>query len=155
MHVVTSKSNAGYAGVAVISRHPIPILEVGTDEPSLDDEARVLIADIGSACIANIYTVNSGEPGNLRFLDKRLQFDTAVRRKLSRFKDKPLLVVGDLNVTARQRDAYHSHPDHPACTQAERDSFRSYLTELGLVDAQAHLGVDGYTFFMHGRGSVY
>jgi exodeoxyribonuclease-3 len=151
--VVPSSSNIGYAGVAIFSR--IRPLELASDvgDSTLDDEGRFLLVDFGGFRLANVYAPNSGEPGNLRFLCKRLRFDTALRKTLSLHADKPLLLVGDLNVVSDlDKDVFNHHDpnfwkEHPSTSLRERQSFAKLMREQGFVDAQDFLRVSGFTFW--------
>lgn len=84
----SSDPNAGYAGVAVLSRIPAVSWGRGVDDSStsfnLDTEGRLIWVNMGGIIIVNIYAPNSGTPGkDLRFLEKRLAFDGLIRKKVA------------------------------------------------------------------------
>ena len=152
--------NAGYAGVAVLSRIPAISWGGGIDDSStafnLDAEGRLLWVNVGGLIIVNVYAPNSGTPGqDLRFLNKRLAFDRLLCAKVEALKrkfKKPMLLLGDLNVTRDTADVYmhldsHYWENHPACTQSERSSFEKLLLTRDFIDVQRHTGKNGHTFW--------
>ena len=147
-----SSSNIGYAGVAIFSRVPFLSFGEGVNDPELDTEGRVCWAEFEKFRLFNVYGPNSGSPGNLKTLPKKLRFQKSLDTLLYSFQDKPSLMCGDFNVVRRESDVWSGLSDtewvdHPACAPQERDALREMLDHHNLVDVQAHLGVQDFTFF--------
>ena len=147
-----SSSNIGYAGVAIFSRVPFLSFGEGVNDPELDTEGRVCWAEFEKFRLFNVYGPNSGSPGNLKTLPKKLRFQKSLDTLLYSFQDKPSLMCGDFNVVRRESDVWSGLSDtewvdHPACVPQERDALQDMLDHHDLIDVQAHLGVQDFTFF--------
>ena len=162
-----TRTNVGYAGVAVISKLPFSSVELdftdvrklprhppySTDAKLLEQlqqEARVLIAEFGHFNLAVVYSPNSGKPGELTRLPKRIEFEELLQQKLSQL-DMPCILVGDLNTVRDTADASGGlqHPryvNHPGCTPEERALFEQLIARNHFVDMQRQQGVPGHTY---------
>ena len=145
--------NVGYAGTAIFAR-------VSAEDPeSLDhnEEGRLIAVDCGYFFAANVYTPNSGRPGELAAMPKRLAFDRRLQNKINELqKRKPVIVVGDLNVASRPQDRHtHWQPEqwlnHPSTTRQEIESFQELCASTDLVDVQAELAMTNFTYWRNKR----
>lgn len=129
-----------YNGVAICSRHPLQDVQrniKGFD----DDQARVLAATVNApgrpVRVVNGYFVNGQEPGSDKFAYK-LRWLEGLRAWLAEEvrREEPLILVGDFNITADDRDTYDPVGLHETIhhTTEEREAFKALLA-LGLVDA--------------------
>jgi len=148
-----AKTEAGDAGIS-----PINVLYGLGKENEKDliasNEGRVITVELDSFFIINTYVPNSGQ--NLERLDYRLkEWDKALAAYMKKLeKDKPVLLIGDLNVAHDIRDIHNFYvkpwfPTKPededeykglksvasqaGCTKQERDSFSKFL-ENGFID---------------------
>lgn len=167
--VHSSPSNAGYAGVAIISKLPFCCTESGlTDHikvlkakgeysprdqrlrrDKLDEEARLLRVDFPSFSLLCAYAPNSGVKGDLKSLDKHLLFGKLLMETLRQLSS-PYILVGDLNVVRRLEDAegslLHSrYTDHPGCTDQERQLLEDLISKEDLLDLQVEEQQPGFT----------
>ena len=145
--------NVGYAGTAIFAR-------ISAEDPEfldLDEEGRFIAVDCGSFFATNVYTPNSGRPGELAAMPKRLAFDRRLQHKINELrKRKPVIVVGDLNVAWRPQDRHtHWQPEqwlnHPSTTEQEINSFQELCASTNLVDVQAELAMTSFTYWRNKR----
>jgi exodeoxyribonuclease-3 len=129
-----------YNGVALLSRSPLT--EVQKNIPGFDDEqARVIAGTVMSAQgpvrVVNGYFVNGQAPDSDKFTYK-MRWLTALHDwlKLELAQHPRLVLVGDFNITADDRDSYDPEGLRETIhhTTAERDHFKA-LVGLGLTDA--------------------
>ena len=122
--------NFGYAGTEILSRVPV----LGHEFLEEDKEGRMISVDFGAFALANVYSPNSGRPGELKTMPKREAFEKKLRRRVKELqKLKPTIVVGNLNVTAREKDMHEQwDPElwavHPSSTEKEKSGSGSYAS---------------------------
>jgi exodeoxyribonuclease III len=151
----SSTHNAGYAGVAIISKIPCLSHGQGVDDTKLDMEGRVAWVEYEKFVLINVYAPNSGSAVELTTLPKRLKWEAEVSKLLSRLerdKQKPLLYAGDLNVVHKENGVWGglSHQrwhNFPSCSQPERDAFTKLLSTHNFVSLRDEHKVKGYTFY--------
>jgi exodeoxyribonuclease-3 len=129
-----------YNGVAILSRTPLSDVTKNITDFA-DEQSRVIAATmatpVGDVRIINGYFVNGQEPGSEKFAYKMKWLDglnAMVKKELALH---PMLVlVGDFNITADDRDTYDPEGLRETIhhTTEERDHFKA-LTALGLTDA--------------------
>jgi len=129
-----------YNGVALLSR--TPITDVQKNIPGFDDEqARVIAGTVMSANgpvrVVNGYFVNGQAPESDKFIYKMRWLSALqdwLKMELSRYPR--LVLVGDFNITADDRDSYDPEGLRETIhhTTVERDHFKA-LIGLGLTDA--------------------
>jgi exodeoxyribonuclease III len=151
-----SSKNVGYGGVAIFSKIEPTAIGSGVGDPELDEEGRLAWMEFEQFRLFEVYSPNSGMPGNLRFLQKRIRFERAFNKRLRSLNDKPQLVCGDLNVVRREEDVYGGLSDprwknHPACTNVERTLLEELIDDNKLVDVQATLNIPGFSYFRSHR----
>jgi exodeoxyribonuclease-3 len=137
--------DSAYSGVALLvraERVPTPPAFV---YPPFDFEARAVAAEVGGVTVACLYVPNGGKDfdAKLRFLgalDGWVAEATAAGR--------PLLLCGDLNVTAAEADVHVK--ERRAGAIGQRDDERALLAALlqrGLTDVGRALDPDNTALF--------
>lgn len=129
----------GYSGTMVLAGSKTRIYAV---QPGLDAmscvEGRVQTLDLGFATLINVYTPNVGR--ELARLQYRMDWDKAFIQHVKQAqKEKPVIVVGDLNCAHREIDLARPKQNQGSAgfTKEERAGFTSLL-ETGLVDTFRH-----------------
>ena len=129
-----------YNGVAILSR--LPLQDVTRNLSGFDDtQARLISATVltaqGPLRVVNGYFVNGQAPGTDKF-DYKMQWLQALRVQLQAelAQHERLLLLGDFNITADDRDSYDPEGLRETIhhTTEERQFFQSLLA-LGLHDA--------------------
>ena len=97
----------GYAGVAILSKHPINRLGTGLSKTDADPEGRVLSVEIQGITLHSIY-LPSGSSG-----DHRQQAKEAWMRRFRPWAtkqntDQPTLLAGDFNIALTPNDLYYA-----------------------------------------------
>jgi exodeoxyribonuclease III len=154
-----SSDNIGYGGVAIFSKIKPLTTGSGVDDAELDKEGRLTWMEFEKFRLFEIYSPNSGKPGNLRFLQKRIRFEKALSKRIQSLNDKPRVLCGDLNVARLENDVYGglSHPrwrDFPACTDIERGFVEKLMSDNELVDVQGHLKMLEFSYFRSERYKI-
>ena len=122
--------NIGYAGTAIITR--LTIYDYAFLQN--DNEGRIIRANFGRFFAINVYTPNSGRPGELAAMPKRGAFEKRLKAtviELQRYK--PTIVIGDLNVAPRRQDRHERWDEkywttHPSSTPEEISMFHELCT---------------------------
>ena len=146
----------GHYGVAVLSKDaPLSVRTSGV--PGVDVEGRVLAVELSALWVVSAYSPTflnrpDREPYRHRFDAVLLSFIGSLLAT-----GKPVVVCGDLNVTATDLDCHQAplYAGTPNHTDAEREAFRS-LTALGLTDVwrALHPGRRGYTWLPVASGPL-
>lgn len=135
-------NKAGYSGVATaIDSNIIPTNIIkGIGDTELDKEGRVLTLEFESFILINTYAPHSHREllrleVKERFMEKFLLFITDVRKL-----NKPIIIVGDLNVAHEEIDLYHykNNRKNAGFLPQER-KWLSDILSLGFVDAFRYL----------------
>nr|HEX4314275.1 exodeoxyribonuclease III [Kofleriaceae bacterium] len=128
-----------YNGVAILARTPLTLTDVARgfgDGGEGDDEARVIAAKVGGTQVVCLYVPNGQDLTSDRYPYKLAWFGR-LRAYLERTASPsaPLVVCGDMNVTADDRDVWS--PAQWAgkihCSQPERDAYAN-MVAFGLAD---------------------
>lgn len=144
----------GYSGVSILSREK-PKRRI---DPTMDDqEGRLVILEFSSFILIGVYVPNSGSIDKNTNKPKRLQFRTETWDKdfrdqcIKLEKQKPLVVLGDLNVARTDMDVYAPNRLHRSAgfTPDERKNFELLIETTSLVDVwrQKHPYTVQYSFF--------
>jgi exodeoxyribonuclease-3 len=129
-----------YNGVAILSRTPISDV-MKNITGFADEQSRVIAGTMatpnGDVRIINGYFVNGQEPGSEKFAYKMKWLDglnAMVKAELA--EQTKLVLVGDFNITADDRDTYDAVGLKETIhhTTEERDHFKA-LIGLGMTDA--------------------
>jgi exodeoxyribonuclease-3 len=122
----------GYSGVALLVRRGLCQASPGFSHPHFDLEQRIVVADLGSMCVASVYVPNGGKDydAKVRFLQALVEWCGALC-----LPSKALVVCGDLNVTREERDVHPKlrKPDQIGTRREER-ALIARLIEGGLTD---------------------
>jgi exodeoxyribonuclease-3 len=139
-----------YNGVAILARSPLAIEDVarglGDDEP--DEEARVIAATVAGVRVVCVYVPNGQDLESDKYPYKLAWFKR-LKAYLARTSSAtaPLVVCGDMNVTADDRDVWS--PEKWAgkihCSPPERAAFAD-LIGFGLTDVFRVHHPDGGVF---------
>lgn len=158
---VTQKS---YNGVAILSRHPLQLINTTLAGDDADSHARFLEVMIEGIRIVNIYLPNGNPVGTDKFTCKLIWMDRLIREmSVWRESEVPALVGGDFNVIPEDIDCHKPASwIHDALFQPEPRARYRALLGLGYTDAfrSLHPGEGGqFTFwdyfrkaFEHNRG---
>ena len=155
---------------------PLPSPSVDPDDAklSMDLDGRCITAVFEDFAVVNSYTPCSGFPKEgrtqLDLLAKdafRKRYETALEQHCLNVKalySKPVILSGDLNVTASRHDCFHrrNNPRFPGCKPWERDGFANICASLQLCDAYRELNPayrssdctwwNTYYHWKHGKG---
>jgi len=139
-------AQAGCSGLAVFAKVTPRRVVRGT---FFRDEGRFLMLVYEECNIITVYVPNSGR--DFVNQSRRLEWEDVFRafvRHVSR--DKPLIVVGDLNVAPEKIDRLRVDATWAGCSAWEAAAFYDLLATGNLVDAYRQLHSDaGFTWGLH------
>jgi exodeoxyribonuclease-3 len=127
---------AGYNGVALVSRIEPTDVTHGIGGGYVDEQKRVLGATFGAARIYSLYVPNGERPDSDKYRYKLGWFAALRNLVAAELERHPrLLVAGDFNVAPEDRDVYDpaAWEGHVLCTPQERTALAS-VVQLGLRD---------------------
>jgi len=142
---VATFGQRSYNGVAIAAKTPITDVARGLGDDPADDEARLIAATVGDLRIVCVYVPNGQDLASEKYPYK-LAWYGRLRRYLERTSspDARLVVCGDMNVTADDRDVWS--PEKWAgqihCSEPERAALAGFAA-FGLVDVFRTLHPDG------------
>lgn len=149
-YFAVSTYKKGYSGVAVYSKAEPEKVEYGLGVPRFDEQGRTLICHYEDFILINCYFPNGGGgPEKLQykmdFYDKFLEVATALN------KQKPVLVLGDVNVAHEEIDLARpkENSTHVGFLPEERAWMDEFLAS-GFVDVFRHFNPDkegAYTYW--------
>jgi len=124
--------DSAYSGVALLVRADRVATPPAFVHPPFDFESRVVAAEVGGVTVACLYVPNGGKD-----FDAKLRFVTALDAWAAEAAaaGRPLLLCGDLNITASAADVHEK--ERRAGAIGQRDDERALLQGLlatGLVD---------------------
>ena len=125
-----------YNGVAILAKVEPREVRIGFCDEVLDEQARIIAANVGEARVISIYAPNGQAVGSEPYRYK-LEWYRRLTTCL-RSKEGPLervLLCGDFNVAPNDNDVHDPALWRGAimCSEGERAAFRS-LEDLGLAD---------------------
>jgi exodeoxyribonuclease-3 len=145
-----------YNGVALISRTPLEAVSCGfapilgeAAVGDLDDQKRVISAQLGSVRLVNLYVPNGSSLGSDKYDYKLRWLDTLKQYLKTLLAETPALnVCGDFNVALEDLDIYDpsGKNTHIMASPAERQALRAAVLDLGLQDAFRKFTPDGDHF---------
>lgn len=149
-----SSIKKGYSGVSILTKKK-PVRRI---EPLFnDEEGRMVILEFDTFILVGVYVPNSGTINKETNKPKRHQFrtetwDIQFRDMCIRLeKQKPLIILGDLNVAYTDMDVYAPDRLHKAAgfTKEERENFGRLLSSTTLIDCwrRKHPYAIQYSFF--------
>jgi len=125
-----------YNGVAIASTAPLADVTRGFGDGEANEEARMIAATTHGIRVINVYVPNGQDLESDKYPYK-LGWFKRLRTYLDRTAKptEPLVVCGDMNVTADDRDVWSPEQwkDRIHCSPAERDAL-AHLREFGLHD---------------------
>ncbi len=131
-----------YNGVAILSRSAISDVQTGLGDTMLDQQSRLISAEIDGVRVICVYIPNGADLTSDKYPYKLAWLD-ALEALLERqhAPEGPLIVCGDTNILQRDCDAYNPHHWHK--TGIGCDAVRTHfdrLVDWGLGDllATAH-----------------
>ena len=134
-----------YNGVAIAARAPLEDVVRGLGDDPADEQARMIAATVLGLRVVCVYVPN-GEALTSDKFPYKLEWYRRLRRFLERTsrRDAQLVVCGDMNVTADDRDvcAPEKWAGHIHCSADERAALAE-LKGFGLVDLFRQLHPDG------------
>jgi exodeoxyribonuclease III len=138
---VTQKA---YNGVAILSRHPLQLINTTLAGDEADSHARFLEVIIQNLRIVNIYLPNGNPVGTDKFTYKLIWMDRLMRQmSLWRQSEMPTLIGGDFNVIPEDIDCHKPASwVHDALFQPEPRARYRALLGLGYTDAFRSLHPD-------------
>jgi exodeoxyribonuclease-3 len=142
---VATFGQRSYNGVAICARSPIGEVVRGLGDGTPDDEARLIAGTVDGVRVICVYVPNGQDLASEKFPYK-LEWYRRLRAFLARTAtpDTPLVVCGDMNVTADDRDV--CAPDkwrgQIHCSEPERAALAE-LCGFGLVDVFRRHTPDG------------
>jgi exodeoxyribonuclease-3 len=136
---------SAYSGVAMLVRTDRVVAPPTFVHPPFDFEDRVVAAEVLGAAVACLYVPNGGKD-----FDAKLRFVTALDAwaAAAAATGRPLLLCGDLNITASEADVHEK--ERRAGAIGQRDDERALLASLlghGLVDVGRTLDPDNRALF--------
>lgn len=134
VHVVGQK---GAHGVAFASRHPLQIIQAPAFCPM--SEARVAAVAVKGVTIHNVYVPAGGETATLASPKFRHKLDLLERMRAwyaAAPKDRPLLLVGDLNIAPGEHDVWSHRAllTEVSHTPVETDALEAVRAAGGFID---------------------
>ncbi|MCL2852317.1 MAG: exodeoxyribonuclease III [Defluviitaleaceae bacterium] len=145
-----SAQRKGYSGTAVFSRQEPLTARYGIGIEEHDTEGRVVTLEYEKFFLVNCYTPNSKH--ELLRLAYRMEWEDAFAGYLKALeRDKPVVLVGDLNVAHKEIDLANpkSNTKNPGFTPQEREKMTALLGR-GFVDTFRHFypeRKDAYTWW--------
>lgn len=141
-----------YNGVAIISRLEPADVKVGLGVPVLDEEARLIEADIGGVRVVNTYIPQGTAVGSARY-EYKLEWMHVLRERFSGSfaPSEPVLWMGDFNVAMEPIDVYDPEGLRGGVCFSEREQLAlGSVMEWGFTDLlrKYHPGEEKlYTFW--------
>ena len=145
----------GYSGVAIYSKQEPLSIQIGMNDPTIDAEGRVLIAEYPDFTVINNYFPNSQReharlPYKLSFCKKILELSEKLVSE-----GKNLILCGDFNIAHREIDLKNpkSNVDNAGFLPEER-AWMDRLLEHGYVDTFRQFNQDPghYTWWSYRPG---
>jgi exodeoxyribonuclease-3 len=118
----------GYSGTAIWSRYPIQRLSVGVTSSGIDEEGRLIEAEIHGLRIACVY-LPSGTSGPERQAVKEVWMKRFRSWANERVSDQPVIFGGDINIAHTEKDIFYarSNAQTSGFMPHERDWFGRLL----------------------------
>ena len=128
---------AGYNGVAILSRWPLADEQAGLGDGEDDAQARVVAATVRGVRVISVYVPNGQAVGTDKYAYK-LAWLERLRRYLERCCDpaEPVVLAGDFNVAPDDRDVHDplAWKGRILCSDAERRALAG-VRDWGLQDS--------------------
>lgn len=125
-----------YNGVAILAKHELSGVRSGMDDVQIDEQARVVAAEIDGISVLDVYVPNGGSIGSDKWKYKLEWLDLFLLHLESNYSaDQPLIVLGDFNIAPDDDDVAHPEEwgNSVLCDPQVRDRFER-LIDWGLND---------------------
>jgi len=136
-----SLGQRAYNGVAILSREPPSDVRRGFPGDPIPEQSRAISASVGGLRVVNLYVVNGKSVEHADY-QLKLSWLDAVDAWLCETADpsRPLIVVGDFNVTPADIDVHDPEAwrGQNLCSEPERERLNGLLGG-GLTDVFRHL----------------
>lgn len=143
----------GYSGVVTFCKKKPISHKIGIDDPTIDDEGRVVITEFKDFILLNCYFPYSARDHSR--VPYKMKFNKALKEYVDKLvkKGKNVVVCGDYNVAHTEIDLKNpkTNKNNPGFLQVERDWMTEFLNS-GYIDTFRHFhpGEEGhYTFWTH------
>ncbi len=140
----------GYSGVAIYTNLPPLSVRTGIENPEMDKEGRVLVADYGTFILLNVYFPNG--KANPERLDYKMRFYESFLGYINDLKSSGRLIIfcGDVNTAHKPIDL--ARPKANEQTSGFLEQERAWIDQLedsGFVDIFRHFNTnpDQYTYW--------
>ena len=135
---VAHHSGGRWAGVAILARSGLEITEVrcGLAGEARPEQARWIEASLDGLRVASVYVVNGQAIGSEPWAEK-LGFLAAMGERVAALRDRPMIVMGDMNIAPDDADVYDpaAFEGSTHVTPEERGALRELCSAGGLLDA--------------------
>ena len=137
-----------YNGVAFISKMPLENIEKGFPTGDLDDQKRVISAEIDGLKIINVYCPQGESVDSLKFDFKRRFYDELATWLESEHQaTEQILLCGDMNIARTEHDVHSVEKMTGRCMFTEVEhTWWDRLIQFGLVDTFRTLYPDEVKF---------
>jgi exodeoxyribonuclease-3 len=150
-YAVETHGQKTYNGVAILSKHPIEVLQTGLPGDEGDEQARYLEARTAGVRVAALYLPN-GNPteggSGPKFTYKLRWMDRLTARARALLETEEAFVLGgDYNICPTDKDVYDpkGFADDALCRPESRGRYRA-LCNLGLTDAYRAFNTQPHTY---------
>ena len=155
--MVETHGQKTYNGVAILSKQPIKVTQVGLPDDNSDEQARYIEAEIQGIRIASIYLPNGNPCPGPKYDYKLAWMDRLFSRATYLFNQElPVVLAGDFNVIPNPIDCYDplSWKDDALYKEETRLKFYA-ICNIGFLDALRQIHPKGayYTFWDYQKGA--
>ena len=154
---VATHGQKTYNGVAIISKLPIEVVQVGLPDDDSDTQSRYIEAKIEGIRIASIYLPNGNPCPGPKYDYKLAWMDRLFSRANYLFNQEiPVLLGGDFNVIPHSIDCYDPPTWKDDALYREETRMKFYaICNIGYLDAlrQIHPNGSYYTFWDYQKGA--
>jgi exodeoxyribonuclease-3 len=156
LHFWHSAEKKGYSGVALFSKQEPQQVVIGSGNPEIDREGRIIRADFDPFSVMSVY-VPSGSSGDLR-QSYKMEWLEWFRNYIAevRGEQQKLIIGGDVNICHRAIDIHNpvSNAKSSGFLPEEREWMESFLND-GFIDTFRHFNTDPhhYTWWSYRSGA--
>lgn len=133
----------GYSGVGLHVSQRLAAERPRFEHPPFDYENRIVLVHLSHLTVASVYVPNGGKdfPAKMRFLGAMEQFTAD-------YRDRPLIVCGDLNIARTEMDVHPKERKPRAIGQLPEERAQlERIIDNGLVDVGRALEPDNDQLF--------
>ncbi len=130
-----------YNGVALISKEPLAGVVTNTNIEILDEQSRIIAADVGDVRVYNVYAPNGKAPDTPSFAFKEAWYAAFTDFIAANHKPTDKLVIcGDFNIAPADIDVWDADKmlGH-CCFHPSEHKWLKHLMDFGLIDSFRNL----------------